>query len=111
MTEGRAGLRLRVLAGLVVFMFATLTTRLWFLQVLAAEERQNALFDKRLAQEEAWIRKGIEARRTRNEGRVRALKALRCAERDVADNCAENQLHVDHSSGCPGGANEALACR
>ena len=44
---------------------------------LAAEARQNALFDKKLAQEEVWIRKGIQARRTRNEGRVRALKALR----------------------------------
>ena len=44
---------------------------------LAAEERQEALFDKRLAQEEVWIRKGIQARRTRNEGRVRALKAMR----------------------------------
>ncbi len=41
------------------------------------EEEQNALFDKRLAQEEAWIRQGIKARRTRNEGRVRALKAMR----------------------------------
>ncbi len=48
-------------------------------ELLAAEERQNALFDKRLAQEEVWIRKGIEARRTRNEGRVRALKAMRDA--------------------------------
>ena len=44
---------------------------------LAAEEKQNALFDKRLAEEEAWIRQGIKARRTRNEGRVRALKAMR----------------------------------
>lgn len=44
---------------------------------LEAEARQNALFDKKLAQEEAWIRQGIKARRTRNEGRVRALKALR----------------------------------
>jgi ATP-binding cassette subfamily F protein uup len=44
---------------------------------LSAEEKQNALFDKRLAQEEAWIRQGIKARRTRNEGRVRALKAMR----------------------------------
>lgn len=41
MTEGKAGLRLRVLAGLVVFMFATLTTRLWFLQVLAAEDNRR----------------------------------------------------------------------
>jgi ATP-binding cassette subfamily F protein uup len=45
--------------------------------MLAAEQTQNALFDKKLAQEEAWIRKGIEARRTRNEGRVLALKKLR----------------------------------
>ncbi|MCO8169523.1 ATP-binding cassette domain-containing protein [Pseudomonas sp. 21LCFQ02] len=45
--------------------------------MLAAEETANALFDKRLAQEEVWIRQGIKARRTRNEGRVRALKALR----------------------------------
>ncbi|HQU45821.1 MAG TPA: ATP-binding cassette domain-containing protein, partial [Pirellulales bacterium] len=44
---------------------------------LAAEARRNELFDKRLAQEEVWIRKGIEARRTRDEGRVRALKAMR----------------------------------
>ncbi len=44
---------------------------------LEAEEGANALFDKKLAEEEKWIRKGIKARRTRNEGRVRALKALR----------------------------------
>ena len=44
---------------------------------LAAEEKQNALFDKSLAQEEAWIRGGIKARRTRNEGRVRALQRMR----------------------------------
>ncbi len=46
-------------------------------EALRVEAEQNALFDKRLAQEEAWIRQGIKARRTRNEGRVRALKALR----------------------------------
>jgi ATP-binding cassette subfamily F protein uup len=45
--------------------------------MLTAEAEQNILFDKKLAQEEVWIRKGIEARRTRNEGRVRALKKLR----------------------------------
>lgn len=44
---------------------------------LQAEEKQNALFDKKLAQEEAWIRQGIKARRTRNEGRVRALEEMR----------------------------------
>jgi len=46
-------------------------------QQLQAEERANELFDRKLAQEEVWIRQGIKARRTRNEGRVWALKALR----------------------------------
>ena len=45
--------------------------------LLSAEEKQNAVFDKKLAEEEVWIRKGIQARRTRNEGRVRALFKLR----------------------------------
>ena len=45
--------------------------------VLGAEVVENALFDKKLAQEEVWIRKGIKARRTRNEGRARALKKMR----------------------------------
>lgn len=44
---------------------------------LEEEEKHNAEFDKRLAQEETWIRQGIKARRTRNEGRVRALKSMR----------------------------------
>ncbi len=46
-------------------------------QQLIAEEKNNANFDKKLAQEEVWIRQGIKARRTRNEGRVRELQALR----------------------------------
>jgi len=46
-------------------------------QLLASEAKDNALFDKRLAEEEAWIRQGIKARRTRNEGRVRALEKMR----------------------------------
>jgi ATP-binding cassette subfamily F protein uup len=46
-------------------------------QQLLAEERANELFDKKLAQEEVWIRQGIKARRTRNEGRVRSLEAMR----------------------------------
>jgi len=46
-------------------------------QALAEEEKANQLFDKRLAEEEVWIRKGIQARRTRNEGRVRALIKMR----------------------------------
>jgi len=50
--------------------------------ILAVEGAQAAEFDKKLAQEEAWIRQGIEARRTRNEGRVRALEQLRRQRRD-----------------------------
>ncbi|WP_435276929.1 ABC transporter ATP-binding protein [Psychrobium sp. nBUS_13] len=46
-------------------------------EALRVEQEQNALFDKRLAQEEVWVRQGIKARRTRNEGRVRALEQLR----------------------------------
>ena len=46
-------------------------------KALEEEERHNAKFDKKLAQEEVWIRQGIQARRTRNEGRVRALKKMR----------------------------------
>ena len=46
-------------------------------QALLAQEKQDALFDKKLAIEEAWIRTGIKARRTRNEGRVRRLEAMR----------------------------------
>jgi ABC transport system ATP-binding/permease protein len=51
-------------------------------EMLSAEQAQNAVFDKKLAQEEQWIRRGIEARRTRNEGRVRALKHLRDMRRE-----------------------------
>ncbi len=46
-------------------------------ELQATEERQRATFDKKLAQEEAWLRKGIKARRTRNEGRVKALEEMR----------------------------------
>jgi ATP-binding cassette subfamily F protein uup len=46
-------------------------------QALLAEEKQNALFDKNLAREEAWVRQGVKARRTRNEGRVAALRRMR----------------------------------
>ncbi len=45
--------------------------------LLEAEAKQQAAFDKKLAQEEAWLRQGVKARRTRNEGRVRALKSMR----------------------------------
>ena len=54
-------------------------------ELLAGEAKQQAVFDKKLAEEEVWIRKGIQARRTRNEGRVRALKKMR-EERAVRRN-------------------------
>ena len=68
---------------------------------LAAEETANALFDKRLAQEEVWIRQGIKARRTRNEGRVRALKALRVerGERRERQGKANIQIESAEKSG------------
>ncbi|MGE8390825.1 MAG: ATP-binding cassette domain-containing protein, partial [Pseudomonas sp.] len=68
---------------------------------LAAEETANALFDKRLAQEEVWIRQGIKARRTRNEGRVRALKALRVerGERRERQGKANIQIEAADKSG------------
>ncbi len=53
--------------------------------VLRVEAEQAALFDKKLAQEEVWLRRGIKARRTRNEGRVRALEALRLERRARRD--------------------------
>ncbi|WP_462382399.1 ATP-binding cassette domain-containing protein [Pseudomonas sp. Marseille-QA0892] len=70
-------------------------------QQLAAEEAANALFDKRLAQEEVWIRQGIKARRTRNEGRVRALKAMRMerSERRERQGKANFQVEVADKSG------------
>lgn len=70
-------------------------------QQLAAEATANALFDKRLAQEEVWIRQGIKARRTRNEGRVRALKAMRDerARRVERQGKASFQLEAADSSG------------
>lgn len=70
-------------------------------EALAAEEKQQALFDKKLAEEEAWIRQGIKARRTRNEGRVRALKAMRQQRRDRPDKTgtAKMQLQTANRSG------------
>jgi ABC transport system ATP-binding/permease protein len=62
---------------------------------LAAEEKQNALFDKKLAQEEVWIRQGIKARRTRNEGRVRALEAMRRVRQQRRDVVGSVKLEID----------------
>lgn len=68
---------------------------------LEIEARHNAEFDKRLAEEEKWIRQGIKARRTRNEGRVRALKSMReeRARRRIAPGKAQIQLADTDSSG------------
>lgn len=65
---------------------------------LRVEALQNELFDKKLAQEEVWIRQGIKARRTRNEGRVRALKALREERRQRRDVLGSAKLQLDSSS-------------
>ena len=61
---------------------------------LEAEEKQNAQFDKKLAQEEVWIRKGIQARRTRNEGRVRALKKMRAERRQRRERMGTVQMEA-----------------
>ncbi|NYA26817.1 ABC transporter ATP-binding protein [Haemophilus haemolyticus] len=65
---------------------------------LRVEALQNELFDKRLAQEEVWIRQGIKARRTRNEGRVRALKAMREERRQRREVMGTAKLQLDSSS-------------
>lgn len=64
-------------------------------QILAQEEVENAKFDKVLAQEEAWIRKGVEARRTRNEGRVRRLERLRVARSERREQLGKVNLTLD----------------
>lgn len=66
-------------------------------RALEAEEKQNALFDKRLAEEEAWIRQGIKARRTRNEGRVRALKAMRRERGERQQKVGKAKLQVQEA--------------
>jgi ATP-binding cassette subfamily F protein uup len=69
--------------------------------LLEAEITRQALFDKKLAQEEVWVRQGIKARRTRNEGRVRALKKLReeSRQRRERQGTAKIQLQVADRSG------------
>jgi ATP-binding cassette subfamily F protein uup len=70
-------------------------------ELLEIEERASAKFDKKLAEEEAWIRQGIKARRTRNEGRVRALQALRRdkAQRLEAQGKARFGIDAGNASG------------
>jgi len=67
---------------------------------LQVEVQQNALFDKKLAEEEVWIRQGVKARRTRNEGRVRSLEKLRLertARRDVRNQSTMNITQGERS--------------
>ena len=62
--------------------------------LLGAEDKQNALFDKKLKEEEVWIRQGIKARRTRNEGRVRALKKMREARSDRRQKTGSSRIEI-----------------
>jgi len=68
---------------------------------LNAEDKENERFDKKLAKEEVWIRQGIKARRTRNEGRVRSLKKLRQerSERRTQSGTAQAQVNIAEKSG------------
>ncbi|MCI1013648.1 ATP-binding cassette domain-containing protein [Herbaspirillum sp. C7C2] len=72
--------------------FSTYQTRK--AELLANEEVENAKFDKFLAQEEVWIRKGVQARRTRDEGRVRRLEALRVQRSERRDRQGQVKLEV-----------------
>ena len=65
--------------------------------MLEAEEQQQALFDKKLAEEEKWIRQGIKARRTRNEGRVRALKELREVRAQRRDKVGKAKMQLQEA--------------
>ena len=65
---------------------------------LAAEDKQNALFDKRLAEQEVWIRQGVKARRTRNEGRVRALKAMRVERSQRREQVGKTRLVIQEAA-------------
>ena len=67
-------------------------------EALRVEEMQNAEFDKKLAQEEVWIRQGIKARRTRNEGRVRALKQLREERSDRREVVGKANIQIDETN-------------
>jgi ATP-binding cassette subfamily F protein uup len=67
-------------------------------QQLAAEERANELFDRKLAQEEVWIRQGIKARRTRNEGRVRSLEAMRAERAARRERTGKADFVIDNAA-------------
>jgi ABC transport system ATP-binding/permease protein len=65
---------------------------------LESEAKQAALFDKKLAQEEVWIRRGVEARRTRNEGRVRALKQLRIQRSERRERIGQVEIRAQDAA-------------
>ncbi len=65
---------------------------------LAAEEKQNALFDKKLSEEEVWIRQGIKARRTRNEGRVRSLEEMRRQRQQRREKLGTAKLQIQEAT-------------
>lgn len=66
-------------------------------KMLEDEQQHNALFDKKLAEEEVWIRQGIKARRTRNEGRVRALKALRRERAERVETMGKVEFNIEQA--------------
>lgn len=66
-------------------------------KMLEDEQQHNALFDKKLAEEEVWIRQGIKARRTRNEGRVRALKALRRERAERVESLGKVDFNIEQA--------------
>ncbi|KUM51647.1 ATP-binding cassette ATPase Uup [Rheinheimera sp. EpRS3] len=66
-------------------------------KMLEDEQQHNALFDKKLAEEEVWIRQGIKARRTRNEGRVRALKALRRERAERVETLGKVDFNIEQA--------------
>ena len=66
-------------------------------EVLEAEHQANTEFDRKLAEEEIWIRQGIKARRTRNEGRVRALEAMREVRAQRVNPDARARVHIEEA--------------
>ena len=66
-------------------------------EALAAERQANSEFDRKLAEEEVWIRQGIKARRTRNEGRVRALEAMREVRAQRVNPDARARVHIEEA--------------
>ncbi len=66
-------------------------------EAMAAEKEANSEFDRKLEEEEAWIRQGIKARRTRNEGRVRALEAMRVERAQRVNPEARARVHIEEA--------------